>query len=180
MGCGSGCGCAPCGDPARPALVDRAFRGDPSARALLALEGGGPAVQIGDWLPKLVGPADVRRLKERLQPSMLATNAAVKTCTALSTGEREAWRIWFAAWSVWYATPEPWLFGASNEYDETQVYEAQLAAWQEQLRQKCTIPGPVVKDETTLDLSGLKWVAGAIIVGAVAYTIGPLVRSLKK
>lgn len=176
MGCGCGCvdtSAAPC------ALTARAQRGDPAALKLAALNGD-VQVQIGDWLPKIVGPADVRRLKERLQPSMLATDAAVKTCDKLSPGEREAWRVWFAAWSVWYATPEPWLFGASNEYDETQVYEAQLAAWQEQLRTKCAIPGPVVKDETTLDLSGLKWVAGAVIVGALAYTIGPLVRSIGK
>ncbi len=164
-----GCGCGPC------EVSDRADRGDPNARKLLALQGGEP-IQIGGWLPNIVGPADVRRLKDRLQPSMLATNAAVKTCDKLAPGERQAWEVWYAAWLVWYATPEPWLFGAANEYDETQVYEAQLASWQEQLRTKCNVPGPIVKDETAVDLSGLKWVAAAVIVGALAYTVRTVLK----
>ena len=159
-----GCGCGPCETSAR------ALRGDPVARKLLALEGHTAPALIGGILPDVVWPSDVRELKLRIDPSMVSTDAAVKSCTTISDGEREAWGLFYAAWRVWFAAPEPWIFGASVDWDNTKALEAQLAGWQEQLRQKCNVPGPIVQDDTKLDLSGLKWVAAAVIVASLAYT----------
>ena len=160
-----GCGCGPC------AVTDRALRGDPAARKLLALETG-----IGGMLPEIVWPSDVRERKLRIDPSMVATDAAVERCGALAPGEREAWKAFYAAWRVWFAAPEPLWFGASNDWENTKALEGQLAGWQAQLRSKCEIPGPVVVDDTGLDLSGLKWVAAAVIVVAAVYGVKTIVR----
>ncbi len=167
-----GCGCAPCAASGAPcAITARALRGDPAARKLLELAGHTDPTLIGGILPDVVWPSDVRALKLRLDPSMRATDAAVATCTALEPGEKQAWQVFYLAWRVWFETPEPLLLGASPQWDNTKRIEAQLADWQAQLRQKCPIPGPIVEDETKLDLSGLKWVAAAVIVAAAAYAV---------
>ncbi len=164
--------CDACGTTAR------ALRGDPAARKLLALEGHDSPQLIGGILPDVVYPSDVTKRKARIDPSMVATDAAVKACAAVLPAERLAWDAFYANWRAWFATPEPWFFGAANDWEETKALEAQLAGWQAELRQKCSIPGPVVQDDTILDLSGLKWVAGAGIAIAAAYLLGPIVGRL--
>lgn len=174
MGCGGGCGCAPCASsPGAALLVARARSGDPAAIKLLAAGGG----QIGDVLPQVVYPSDVTKLKNRLNPAMVATNAGVEACKApaLSDGEREAWGVFYAAWREFYATDVPWLFGSANDFDLARGYELRLAGWQEELRKKCDIPGPVVERETPLDLSALKWVSAAVVAVAVVYAVKTIV-----
>ena len=178
MGCGGGCGCAPCGDPARPALVNRALRGDAAARKLLELQGA-PA-QIGDVLPKIVGPSDVAKLKRDLEPQMNATDQAVRDCTAVDLATRAAWAGFFSRWLAYRDDWDSVLgFGTSSRYDQGIALQGELARWQGVLRGTCNVPGPAVVDPAAQDdraFSVVKWGAAAVIAVAVVYLAAPLVR----
>lgn len=166
MGCG--CGCAPAFTPRQ----ELALAADPSLRKLLGCRRVPVEAQtIGGILPAVVWPSDVDKLKKRIDPQMVATDTGVAACAALEPGERSAWKAFYAAWRVFYATPVPFLFGSSNDWDDATAFELQLAGWQEELRKKCPIPGPVVKPPEGLDLSALKWASAAVIAVAGVYAV---------
>lgn len=157
-------GCSSCCDScARTALRD------PHAMMLASERASG---SIGALLPKVVYPSDVAALKRQIDPSVQTTNAAVLACTALTPAEVASWKLFFLAWTAFRDQPEPWLFGAANLYDEAEVFQAQLAQWQTQLRAKCTIPGPAVVDPHAADdasASVIKWGVGAVVVVSLVY-----------
>lgn len=147
--------------------------GDPHAIKLAGLE-----ARIGDVLPTVVWPSDVEAKKRQIDPSMQSTNEAVRTCAAVDDGSRRAWGQFFAAWSSFRAESVPW-FGAANKYDEALDYGRQLAGWQEQLRAKCTIPGPPPISPKELDestISAVKWGAAAVIAVAVVYGVRTVLK----
>lgn len=147
-----------------------ALLGDPHA---IKLAGLGLDVSMGDVLPTVVWPSDVEAKKRQIDPSMQATNQAVFSCTALDDGSRMAWSKFFAAWISFRAEDVPW-FGAANKYDEALDYGRQLGGWQDQLRAKCTIPGPppiAPKELEESTISAVKWGAAAVIAVAVVYGV---------
>jgi len=134
---------------------------------------------IGDLLPKFVYPSDVEELKRQIDPSVLATDAAVAACPNLDPAERAAWKAFRGAWGLFRDQPTPWLFGSANLYDEGLLFQAQLAQWQAQLRAKCSIPGPVVVDPHANDAeqaSVIKWVAAAVVTVAVVWAVRGVVK----
>jgi len=136
---------------------------------------------IGDLLPKFVYPSDVEELKRQIDPSVIATDAAVTACTNLDPATRAAWQGFRAAWGLFRAQKTPLLFGSANLYDEGVVFQAQLAQWQAQLREKCAIPGPAVVDPHANDAeqaSLLKWAAAAVITVAVVWGVRSVVKSV--
>jgi hypothetical protein len=133
---------------------------------------------IGDLLPKFVYPSTVAELKRQIDPSVRTTDAAVDACTKLEPGERVAWKAWVVAWNAYlHDDNSGWLgFGSSNRYDEGIVFKGQLAEWQEQLRVKCTVPGPVVVADEKPDFAAIKWAAAAVIVVGVVYGVRTIVK----
>jgi hypothetical protein len=134
---------------------------------------------MGALLPRAVYPSDVGRLKDAIDPSMRATDVAVKNCPGVTPAERAAWDAFFAAWVKYRDEPLPWLFGAANLYDLGEAFQAQLAQWQAQLKGRCTVPGPAVVDPHAEDegqASVIKWAAGAVIVVAIAWGVRSVVR----
>lgn len=167
-GCG-GQGCA------QADLRDRAMAlGGPHA-AMVARQ------TMGDILPRVVWPSTVDDLKRTLDVSFQTTDSAVTRCADLTPADRAAWELFFKSWVAYRNAPTP-TFGLSNVYDEGLGFQASLAKWQEILRTKCTLPGPQVVDptvETAAEASTLttvKWVAGAVIVAAVALTVRSVLR----
>lgn len=131
-------------------------------------------VRIGDVLPRVVWPTDVDREKGRLHPLFLATDLAVQNCAKLSDAERAGWRNFYGEWQGFHGRETP-LLGAANEWDLSQQYAKDLASWQVTLAQKCVLAGPMVRPtddpEKSIDLSALKWVAGAAIAVAAVYAL---------
>lgn len=160
MACG--CGCA--------AL-------DVGAKALIGSCGGA----MGEASPATYGgaiyPSDVDDFVRRLDPQMKATHASVGSCASLDPGERAAWKDFFDGWIV-FAKDASCFFGCGGKYSELQEYEKRLEAWQEILRAKCKLAGPGVT--SAVDTSALKWVAAAVIVGALVYAGGPAIRALAR
>lgn len=162
MGCGGGCGCAPCGGVSALELA-----ADPAKRKLVGQTIGG--------FPHFVFGSDVDALKRSIHPSMLATNLAVRDCAGLTPSETEAWGQFFAAWTAFHDEETPTIIGSGRRYDEAIAYREQLGAWQEQLRAKCKIPGSIVKPSDESDASNIssavRWGAVAVIAVAVVYGV---------
>lgn len=155
MGCG--CGCS-------PSALELAA--NPAAAKLAGLV---PGAGIGGAFPTITTAGAVQTLKERINPSMVATDNGVRACTTLDAPSRTSWDAFYASWRSFYETPEP-TFGSANRWDNALAFQAQLAGWQEVLRAKCTIPGPVVQvEDAPPDLSVVKWAAAAVIAVAVVY-----------
>lgn len=166
MGCGGGCGCAPCAGPSALELA-----ANPAKRKLHAMQ---QSQQIGDFLPPGWGKfqGDVDALKRSIHPSMVATDGAVASCAGLSPSEVDAWREFFKSWNAYRDEPTPLLVGTGRRYVEGLAYREQLAGWQEHLRPKCKVPGAVPKaDESDASniSSAVRWGAVAVIAAAAVY-----------
>lgn len=161
-----------CSSETTRGAVAAAMLRDPQALKVEALRGGQTMGLIGVW------PSDVDALKRSIDPSMVATDAAVKACAQLSPGERSAWADFFKAWKGYHDEPTPFLFGLGAKYDEGLAYRQQLGGWQEQLRRTCTIPGPAVstEDEHAALFSALKWGAAAVIAASVVYGVREVLK----
>jgi len=127
---------------------------------------------IGVW------PSDVDAIKRSVDPSMVATDLAVRRCAEVSPAEMAAWGGFYAAWRSFHDEATPWMFGTGAKYDEGLAYRAQLGGWQELLRSKCTIPGPHVSsvEEGAAMSSAIRWGAAAVIAVAVVYGVRTVVR----
>lgn len=133
---------------------------------------------IGALLPRVVWPSDVETLKRQIDTSAQATNAAVQNCLTLPLDEKAAWIRWFEAWTKFRAESVP-TFGSANVYDTAEVYQSQLAEWQEQLKASCKVPGPKVRDPSTEgseQISLVKWGAAAVIAVAVVYGVRLVIK----
>ncbi len=123
--------------------------------------------------------ADVDALKRDIHPSMLATEAAVSQCQGVTPGERTAWGDFFKAWKSFHDEETPLIIGVGRRYDEAIEFRNQLIGWQETLRAKCTIPGPLPTLGAPEDggmASAVKLGAIAAIVIAGVYVASPLVE----
>lgn len=169
--CGGKCGCAPCA--ARPSALELAA--DPAARKRGATSGQ-TIGRFGTFR------ADVDALKRDIHPAMLATDAAVTSCSAVTPGERTAWNEFFKSWKAFHDEETPLIVGVGRRYDEAVDFRTQLVGWQEALRGKCNVPGPPLTAELPADpvASAIKWVAIAAIVVGGAYVLSPLVIGARK
>lgn len=131
---------------------------------------------IGTW------PADVRALKDRIDPSMVSTDESVKACPGLSSLDRSAWTVFYASWKVFHAAPEPLLFGSGVQYDEALGFAAQLERIRADLRAKnCAVaaggdlPAPPTDPLSEIP-SVVKWTAAAVIVASVVWGVKSFVK----
>lgn len=174
MACGSGCGCL-------GGLCDQSpgvLMGDPLAIKVAAAAGGSVAPTMAGLLPTVVWPSDVDAKKRQIDPSMQATNAAVIACAALDPATKKAWGDFFAAW-VSFRDEGGCVFGCANKYDEANAFAKQLAAWQDSIRPKCSVPGPppIPPDELNeTSIGAIKWAAAAVIAVAVVYGVHTVMR----
>lgn len=147
--------------------------GDPIAAAASRLSGlgdltgtqGAPMTSCFAW------PSDVDHAKERIDPSFISTNEALRACKGVTDAERAGWDKFYASWRTFRERKTP-MFGAANECETTNAYARDLAAWQATFARKCDVPGPTPGGEAPgVDLSWVKWAAAATIVGVVGYVV---------
>lgn len=137
---------------------------------------------LGDLLPTIVWPSDVRRKKNELDTFMRALDVSFDACQGLSTEEAIAYDNFSKAWRAFYAEDDSNFlgFGAANRWDEALRYQDSIHGWQQDIfAPKCGLVGPKVKppDVTPTEdlLSTVKVVAvvGAVIAGVVL--VAPIV-----
>jgi hypothetical protein len=134
---------------------------------------------MGDLLPRIVTGGAVNNERDRLDPLFRGTNVAAEACarsSGLDASTIAGWRSFFLEWQRLHAQRYEWYSpGMANEWDLTQQYAKDLEGWQSTLAQKCSLGVPQVRPtddpEKGLDLSALKWVAGAAIVVAGVYAL---------
>jgi len=145
-----------------------------------------PETAMSGILPTVVWPSDVVAYKRKLEPDFDATNQAVKACNAAnpqtaSADVFAAWAAFYASWQQFDAEAVP-TFGSANKYDEAVSYEQRLAAWQQKLvAGGCSLSAPIVtppSDETTV--TAAKWIAIAVVAGAVAYGVHSVVPFFRR
>lgn len=127
-------------------------------------------------LPKFVTPADVRDLKNRLDPSVRALDATVARCAGLDAPTRQAWQDFSKAWRSYFDEEDSWLHTAA-QYDAGEAYERQIADWQRVISgASCAVPGPklqpppapaVVSSEFQDTIKTVA-IAGAVIAAVIA------------
>jgi hypothetical protein len=129
---------------------------------------------IGDVLPKVVWPGDVADYVARLDPQMRATHAAAASCAELPPATLKAWTDFFGSWGA-FKKDATCFFGCANKFDTCAQFERDLVGWQELIGKSCKLVGPPVSAPP--DDTAIKWMAAAVIVVAVVYAAGPIVRS---
>lgn len=133
---------------------------------------------LGDLLPTIVWPSDVRRKKNELDTFMRALDVSFDSCQGLSAEEAITFDHFSKAWRGFYDEDEG-IFGAANKWDEALRYQDSIHGWQDIFASKCGLVGPKVKppDVTPTEdlLSTVKVVAvvGAVIAGVVL--VAPIV-----
>lgn len=162
MSCGCGC--------ADTTSRDAALRDPLFARRHAAARGQTMGL-LGVW------PQETRDLIARINPSMVATDAAVRACAGLNALEREAWKGFFESWQA-FAAEEVTTFGSARKYDEAEAYRAQLGGWQEELKPKCDLPGPKVsaEDPSAVTASTIKWVVVAVVAVSAVYGLRTVLK----
>jgi hypothetical protein len=146
-----------------------------------------------DAMPFVTG-SDVQAMKDRLNPSFVATHAAVHACAGAPPASVLAWDVFFASWNAFLHVDETaWLnqLGAGGRADLTEQYGKDLVGWQAQIQGwRCqllappVVPSPhqtppVIAEAATIAkptvdvLNSIALVAGVLLLGYVAVVYVP-------
>ena len=128
-----------------------------------------------DAFLQFVTPADVRSLKSRLDPYVIALDAAVAQCPRIDDSTRGAWSAFAKSWRDYFNT-EDHFFTAAAEFNTGCEYQAAIYGWQRTIGAfACGVPGPSLPDPKanggdTATTSTVRTVAIAagVIAGALA------------
>jgi len=140
----------------------------------------------GTILPTYVTNTDVRALKNRLNPFVVALSNDVAACAGIPDATRSAYQSWAAAWTTYYQTEEatigPFDWGAAAAMDQGETYEKDLQSWQQKIASggwNCAPTAPLPSGTGAADDSThttIRVVAAAAIV--IALVVG--VREVMK
>jgi hypothetical protein len=132
---------------------------------------------VGRVLPKFVTPADVRDLKNRIDPFVAALDHSVATCATVPAGVKTGWEAFSKAWRTYFDEEDSWWHTAA-QMDQGEAYEQDVARWQDWIGHfKCEQEAPPITPSTTGDTGNVdRWpgtirtvaIAGAVIAGVVA------------
>jgi len=132
------------------------------------------------WI-QFVTPSDVRALKTRLDPYVLALDAAVARCPKVDSATRDAWAAFSKSWRS-YVDAEDHFLTAGAEFNAGCEYQTAIAGWQQTIGTiACGVPGPALptpkpSGSDSATTSTVRTVAIAAGVVAVALTIRSLAR----
>lgn len=89
----------------------------------------------------VVTPADIRALKEKIDPFISALDDDAKKCATLSESTQQEWAKFRAGWESFYMLPDNFFtdfFGAVEKRDLALSYEKQANDWRALLAKQCT------------------------------------------
>lgn len=137
------------------------------------------APECQDPMVLLPAPAHVAALRRRIYVLMRSTDDSVTHCEALSPDERRDWDRFFLSWQEEAAFPVG-MFEAGKRWASACAFSSELSSRRDELKKKCVLVGPEdIPKPPPFDLSPLKWVAGAVIVIGVAWTVRSVVLAVK-
>lgn len=131
----------------------------------------------------------------RIDAAAQGVNAILVSCSTVPAGIAGAWTAWYTGWQTWktmnsgLSDSNP---GLSDIGDQALGYEYDVAGWQEIAASVCGAHLPVfvtdtqasgqnsVKTNVASILTGLKWLAGAVILGLITPPIIEAVKSIPK
>jgi len=119
---------------------------------------------------RFVTPGDVRDLKNRIDPYVLALDASVRDCKALPADTAKAWGDFSKAWRAFYAEEDSWLHTAA-QMDQAESYECDVRRWQTLLAQQKCAPDAPPLSFTNEGGSGAGSFGGTIKVVAIAAAV---------
>jgi len=137
---------------------------------------------VGEILPSIIFPGDVKALQLRLQAATLATDAGVQQCAALDDSTRQGWGSFYvAAMSYVALVPVYALPIGKNEtattgtlYDRGLSLEQELFAWQKKLQGiKCALNVPLYDPTPPKSVlpNIIEWASVAVGAVAIAYVV---------
>jgi hypothetical protein len=111
------------------------------------------------------------------------TDSSVQACTGISSTDKSSWTTFYTALQGFCAQVPANFFPTGNEvlqtsglYDQLEVYQRQLYAWQQKLSKTCSISVPVV--DPTTPPSGVENITKYLAIGAVALGAAWIASSL--
>lgn len=135
--------------------------------------------ETGRMLPKFVTPADVRDLKNRVDPFVRALDAAAPKCADLPASVQSGWQDFSKAWRSYFDEDDSWLHTAA-QMDQGEAYERDLARWQEFLaKYKCAESAPRITPSTDADEQSSKGWQKTIRTVAIAGAALAIVLGLR-
>ena len=93
---------------------------------------------------RFVTPGDVRDLKNRVDPFVVALDATVAACKGLPEGVATSWAGFSKRWRDFFNENESW-FHTAAQMDQAEAYECDLLHWQQMIQQanKCAPDAPI-------------------------------------
>lgn len=108
----------------------------------------------GRILPRFVTSSDVRDLKMRLNPYVIALDGVVAGCPDMPASVRDGWEAFSRSWKEFLQHGEGfWTAGA--EMDEAEAYQADLQTWQQKIASTTCKIDPVTKKPAPPDTKAL-------------------------
>jgi hypothetical protein len=132
------------------------------------------------WI-QFVTPSDVRALKGRLDPYVVALDAAIAQCSSVDPATRDAWAAFAKSWRSYFAAEDHFLT-AGAEFNTGCEYQGAIAGWQRTIGAfACGVPGPALAEPRpsgtdTATTSTVRTVAIAAGVIAAALALRSLAR----
>ena len=124
-------------------------------------------------------PGDVDRFKQRINTYFENADAAVRACTALPIGDRQAWTRFILTWRA-FLKRETGLLGAYDEWLLTCGYSREMDQWLKTISSYCVVPGPKAPVAPNTE-SLVRWIiAGTAIVAGTALllTYAPEIKAV--
>jgi hypothetical protein len=141
-----------------------------------------PGTQVhetGKPLLRFVTPADVRDLKNRLDPYVRALDSSVATCKGMPQGVADGWTAFSKAWRSFFEEDESWWHAAA-QMDQGEAYESDIQRWQQMIAgYKCTPDAPPPTTTADGSTGGAERWAGTIKTVAIAGAVVAVALGLR-
>jgi len=133
------------------------------------------AMETGKPFLRFVTPADVRDLKNRIDPYVRALDENVVACVALPQGVRDGWTAFSKAWRSYFDEDDSWWHTAA-QMDQGEAYEADVQNWQKMIAgYKCAPDAPPITPTDGGGADSDRWsgtiktvaIAGAVVAVAL-------------
>jgi hypothetical protein len=129
---------------------------------------------------RFVTPGDVRDLKNRIDPFVVALDSTVAACKGLPEGVATSWGAFSTKWRGFYNEDESW-FHTAAQMDQAEAYECDLLHWQEMIQRanKCAPDAPLITPEDAAGGAGGEQWQGTIKVVAIAGAVVAVALGLR-
>jgi hypothetical protein len=131
------------------------------------------------WI-QFVTPTDVRALKVRLDPYVVALDAAIAQCPKVDPATRDAWAAFSKAWRSYVAAEDHFLT-AGAEFNAGCDYQTAIAGWQKTIGAlACGVPGPAIPETKPSDPAATTTTVRTVAIAAGVIAAALALRSIAR